>query len=493
MKIRTYKYLFFIAGVVFASSCSKKLELTPNNLITANSFWKTEDDAKAAVNGMYARFRGEAAGNLYLWGGARSAELGAGIQASQGLENYYNNTLTRTFAGPDWGGLYSVVQDANLILKNVPDIAITNADAKKTYLAQAYAMRAFTYFIMARTWGAVPIVKTPTENPVQKDYIVPRNTVQEVFTFIKEDIEAAIANYPNYNAIGNKANFSKPAVLALKADVNLWTAKVLNGGNADLSKALDALDSIPASASDLLPNFDDVFRYANKGNKEVLFAVRFANIESPVENWNGLMFPGPNDLPSLANMDGASKAALTPIGNGVQGGILRWQPSVQLKARFDAADKRRYGTFIEVFNVTTGALHSTAVSKYRGLIDGPIHKFYDDIVIYRWADVLLMRAEVKNVLGQDPTLELNRVRTRAGLPDYTNGSQAANDDAILQERLREFAFEGKAWWDIVRFGKAFTEIPSMAQYAGKPGYLLFPISEATISLNPKIEQNEAYK
>jgi starch-binding outer membrane protein, SusD/RagB family len=489
MKNKSLKYIAFIMGVALFASCSKKLELTPNNLITSTSFWKTEDDAKAAVGGMYARFRFDAASNLYIWGGARSAELGSGIQASQGLENYYNNTVTKVFAGPDWAGLYSVVQDANLILKNVPGIAITNTAAKKTYMAQAYAMRAYMYFIMARTWGGVPIVKTPTENPVQADYIIPRNTVQEVFTFIKADLDSALANYVDLNAIGNKANISKPTVLALQADIYLWTAKMLSGGTVDLNKALDALNTIPGSSGSLLTNFDDVFRYANKGNAEILFAIRFANIESPVENWNSLMFPGANDVP--ANMDAVSKAALTPIGNGVQGGILRWQPNNFIKSKFAANDLRRNGSFIEVFNATTSALHSTAVVKYRGLIDGPIHRYYDDIVIYRFADVLLMKAEIKNALGQDPKAEMDAIRTRAGQPLFVTGSQSANNDAILEERLKEFAFEGKAWWDYVRFGKAFT-IPSLVSRAGQNHLLLWPISENTISLNPKIVQNPGY-
>ena len=489
MKSISLKYFAIIMLVAVIASCSKKLELTPNNLITSTSFWKSEDDARAAVNGMYARFRFDAASNLYIWGGARSAELGSGIQASQGLENYYNNTVTKVFAGPDWAGLYSVVQDANLILKNVPGIAISNNNAKKTYMAQAYAMRAYMYFIMARTWGGVPIVKSPTENPVQADYIIPRNTVQEVFTFIKADLDSALANYVDFSAIGSKGQISKPAALALQADVYLWTAKMLAGGNADLNKALDALNTIPGTSGSLLTNFDDVFRYANKGNAEILFAVRFANIESPVENWNSLMFPGANDVP--ANMDVASKAFLTPIGNGVQGGILRWQPSAFLKTKFASNDLRRNGTFIEVFNATTSALHCTAVSKYRGLVDGPIHKFYDDIVIYRWADVLLMKAEIKNAMGQDPKPEMDAIRTRAGQPLFITGSQAANDDAILEERLKEFAFEGKAWWDYVRFGKAFT-IPSLVTRAGQNYLLLWPISETTISLNPKIVQNPGY-
>jgi hypothetical protein len=107
-----------------------------------------------------------------------------------------------------------------------------------------------------------------------------------------------------------------------------------------------------------------------------------------------------------------------------------------------------------------------------------------DIIMYRWADILLMKAEIKNGLGQDPTTEMNLVMKRAdATAAFVNGSPAANNDVILNERIKEFAFEGKAWWDLVRFGKT-ANVPSMA---GKK--ILFPISQNTINYNPKIVQN----
>lgn len=186
MKKKILLYTILFASFSVLNSCQDELNLTSDSVITSASFWKTEDDAKAGVNGMYFNFRTQTQQNYYLLGGARSAEIRSGVQSPLNLANYYNNNLTAQNIDVDWAGLFTVVHQANLILKYVPTIQFspTTVNEQKRYLAQAYSMRALSYFIMARSWGGVPIVTTPTENTNQSEYIVPRNTIEEVFTFI---------------------------------------------------------------------------------------------------------------------------------------------------------------------------------------------------------------------------------------------------------------------------------------------------------------------
>src|SRR5690606_1898464 len=108
---------------------------------------------------------------------------------------------------------------------------------------------------------------------------------------------------------------------------------------------------------------------------------------------------------------------------------------------------------------------------------------------YRYADVLLMIAEAKNALDLDPSDEINEVRQRAYGANYAanvfvSTDKIANDEAILKERLLELAFEGKRWWDLIRFDKAMDLVPSLQ--SRDRGLLLFPISQSTLSLNPKL-------
>ncbi|WP_432221464.1 RagB/SusD family nutrient uptake outer membrane protein [Flavobacterium sp. TMP13] len=482
MKKKILLYTILFASFSVLNSCQDELNVTSDSVITSASFWKTEDDAKAGVNGMYFNFRTQTQQNYYLLGGARSAEIRSGVQSPLNLANYYNNNLTVQNIDVDWAGLFTVVHQANLILKYVPTIQFspTTVNEQKRYLAQAYSMRALSYFIMARSWGGVPIVTTPTENTNQSEYIVPRNTIEEVFTFIKSDIELALANFPDAN--NNKTQLSVASVNALKADVNLWTAKQLGGGATDLNAALAAINAIPAGPA-LLPNFKDAFSYANKGNNEVLFAVRYSLADVPSslsDNWNSFMFVGPSDFAPLTAATATATFGTIGVGTG-NAGISRAQPDIT-RFNYAATDTRKEATYLTLMNGSTPVV--TGLVKYNGTVDGTTRRFVSDIIIYRWADILLMKAEIKNALMQDPTTEMNLVMQRAdATASFINGSQAANDDAILRERLHELAFEGKAWWDLVRFGKT-ANVPSMA---GKK--ILFPISQNTINFNPKITQN----
>ncbi|WP_162418592.1 RagB/SusD family nutrient uptake outer membrane protein [Cyclobacterium roseum] len=76
--------------------------------------------------------------------------------------------------------------------------------------------------------------------------------------------------------------------------------------------------------------------------------------------------------------------------------------------------------------------------------------------------------------------------------EYSDSGQEANDEAILQERMLELAFEGKRWFDLVRFDQAFERVPSLQGRSNERHLLLWPISLGTISLNAKIEQNPGY-
>nr|WP_315203524.1 RagB/SusD family nutrient uptake outer membrane protein [uncultured Flavobacterium sp.] len=486
MKKKIHLYTILFIALSLFNSCSDELELTSESAITSENFWKTEDDAKAGVNGMYFNLRTQTLQNYYLLGGARSAEIKAGVQSPLTLANYYNNNLTAQNVDVDWAGLYKVVNSANLVLKYVPTIQFspTTLNDQKRYLAQAYSIRAFAYFIMARSWGGVPIVTAPTENTNQSEYIVPRNTIQEVFAFIKSDIELAIANFPD--ASNNRTQLSLPSVYALKADVNLWTAKQLSGGAADLNTALTAINAIPAGPA-LLPNFKDVFAFGNKGNNEIVFAVKYSLADLPTnvsDNWNSFMFVGPADIAPVSSAD--ATALFGTLGSGAgNAGISRVQPDIN-HFTFSSTDTRKNATYLTLMNGPLPVV--TGLVKYNGTVDGALRRFVSDIIIYRWADILLMKAEIKNALGQDPSTEMNLVMKRADASaSFTNVSQPANDDVILNERLKELAFEGKSWWDLVRFGKT-GNVASMT--AGKP--ILFPISQNTINYNPKIIQNPGY-
>lgn len=481
-----------VGSIGVAPSCTDQLELEPVSIISSAGFWVNEDNANGGLNGMYVRFRDQAASNLFIWGETRSETLSYGLQASEGLERYFENTLDPTYAGPEWLRLYTIVHDANLIIKYVPDIDFQNDSDKNNMLAQAYAMRAFMYFTMARTWGGVPLVTEPTEGYDSETTFKERASEEDVFELIKSDLEMAISLFPDNSLPSSKAVWSKPAALTLKGDVYLWTGKKLNGGEQDVSTALQALnEASTANGLALQENYDDIFRYDNKGNSEILLSVRFLDLESGV-NYNNLLYVRDDQIP--AGVDPVTKEL---IGEG--GGLNRMSPSSILRSSFSEVDQRKNATYAEMFTDADdeSSYFGSVVVKYRGFVDASGRRFLDDVIIYRYADLLLMIAEAKNYLGQDPSSEINQVRQRAygsQFEDYefVSGSQDENDGAILQERLLELSFEGKRWWDLVRFGKAFEIVPSLQGREGQDYLELWPISLNTISLNSKIAQNPGY-
>lgn len=495
MKELNKKLVYLLIAVFPISSCTDTITLDPISQISNSSFWKTENDATAGLNGMYVKLREPTQGIfgiLFLNGDVRSnvMELGGGAAGIE--QRWYANTLDQTVTENNWQKFYQAMHTTNLILKYVPGMKFNSEDSKNNILAQAHATRAYLYFTMLKTWGDLPLVTDPIENTDPDILYKERTPVAEIFTFIKNEIDEALTLFPNNNFPTGRCFWSKPAVNALKADVYLWTAKRLNGGQSDFNVALNALNEVETSDVALLGNFADVFTYTNKGNKEIIMALNFKVDEASNSAYEGMyMYPG--NTPQ--NTDAATKALI-----GTEGGYNRMVVTQAVRNQFASDDSRKKTSFVEIYSYDASGIatfNSSVLLKFKGTVISGTRYFVDDYILYRYSDILLMKAETKNALGQDPTNEINKVRLRAYGTNYSahvfvNGSKESNDETILKERLLELLCEGKYWWDLVRFGKAFELVPSLKDKAGQDYLLLSPISLTTLSLEPKIKQNPGY-
>ncbi|OJY80987.1 MAG: RagB/SusD family nutrient uptake outer membrane protein [Sphingobacteriales bacterium 40-81] len=484
--------IFSALIVLLGAGCTKTLELEPVSSISTASFWKTEDDANGALRGMYIRLRAVTASNLFLWGEARSQNMKQSVGYDGGNWNIFYNELNSTNAGRNWSEVYRVINDANLILKYLPNIPFKTDATKNSLLAETYTMRAYCYFIMGKTWGDLPLVIEPTEgyNP---DVIYREKTpVAAIFTQIKSDISQALSLFPDNSFLAGRNRWSKPALNALKGDVFLWTAKKMNGGNSDLTEALSALNDVDAADVQLLDNFERVFDYDNKGNKEVLMANNFQlneSVSTLMANMYIDAYP-PNSDP----------AAMAIIG--AVGGASYWTLTDDTRSKFTSGDQRKELSFTELYSFEESTSDYTKFygciqRKFNGMINGGLRVFIDDVILYRYADVLLMKAEAQNALSQDPSAAINAVRKRAFGSNFVGnefvaGSKDDNDNAILEERLLEFLYEGKYWWDILRFDKASELIPYFQDNPSHTYKYLWPISLDILSAEPKVIQNPGY-
>ena len=492
------KKLFIILvgiSIVFLSglSCTKDITLNPISSISSTSFWKTESDVKGALAGMYARFRGVTNSELFLFGEGRGGNLEQGTGIDFSNTRLIQNTLDATVSGPDWINIYTVIHDANLILKYTSKLEFKSEVDKNNILAQAHTMRAFLYFMAVRTWGEVPLVTQPTESSDSDIINKERAPVAMIFALIKKDIEDAGKLFQNNNYPAGRNMWSKPALNALKADVFLWTGKRLGGGNADFNVALTSLNEIESSDVVLLSNFETIFNSTNKGNKEIIMAIEYKDLQSS-ETFMYNLYQSNSGLPS-----DISPEALKEIGQ--LGGDNYWKVQSEVRAKFTTDDTRKKASYVDLNrkdNFGNYTQHFTTVQKkFQGVIIAGVRRFYDDVVIYRYADILLLKAEAKNALGQDPSADINKVRQRAYGTNYSShvfvsGTKEANDAEILNERCIELLFEGKRWWDVVRFGKAFELVPELRKFPGQNYRLLFPISINVLSLESKVKQNPGY-
>ena len=163
-----------------------------------------------------------------------------------------------------------------------------------------------------------------------------------------------------------------------------------------------------------------------------------------------------------------------------------------------------------IFGIGNFCTTSSGYGKFSTLEGSNERSWYDDYPIYRYADALLLLAEAKALLGEDPSTEINAVRERAYGSEYFNAHKnevaypndkgsfyndnpfEAGDEnvmeAILKERLREFFFEGKRWYDLRRFGKDYVLKYTTAQESR----LLWPINEGALTNNPALKQTPGY-
>jgi hypothetical protein len=502
--ILTGTVLWLLAAI---SSCSKKLDLAPVSSISDGNFWKTPDQVDAFVAGIHTAFRNNTLQFQYLgemradiFGtdpGSSSAFTG---EATQGVERLWLNNLDLDNPGVgNFGGFYFNINQINLLIAKLNTLDIVTPANKNYYLGIAYGMRAFYYFQMVRTWGDVIIKTEPTTSIDVSSLAKAASPAADVMKLVKDDIDKSINSFgSDYTFKNTKSYWSKGATLMLKAEVYLWTS-YRGGGTADATVAKAALTDIQANVSglSLLPSFSSVFVSSNRGSSEIIFACRNLLNEAGLL-FSGTFFPQTGLIANYYDSVGNRKFNVTADN---WGGLLRAPVTIAAFRKFDDKDSRKWASIQPAYNYSGGVytIAGCFVSKYQGEQNAGSRAYTNDYPIYRYADLLLLKAEAEVILGQDPTAEINLVRARAygtnynaATRGYPNQAIDANPKAaILQERFFEFVFEGKRWYDLRRMGDSYvyanTTVPSTQSYK-----LLWPIDRNSLTNNRSLVQNPGY-
>jgi len=516
--MKKFKYIMYVAMIVIvASSCSKTLELTPEDYFGDNNFWQNESQVTNFMVGLHNQFRNNQFQFLRL-GEMRGGGFSNVDRQQVSLFDLpiIEQRLEETSSGVNsWAGFYSPILQINLFIQKVEGIGFLAPDKKGYLLGQAYAMRAYYYFHLLRTYGGVPLRLEPEVLNGNTDPVSLRKeraTEAEVLTSIKNDINKSITSFGTAAISTDKSQWNPQAALMLKGEVYLWSAKVYNT-TADLAEAKSALNSITGPS--LLPNFADVFK--NKNNNEIILAIRYREGEAEMgTNYSYFLYALQNfNNNYYKDSSGSGQTLVDPlnIGSSPAQIIQRYGYTFELFKTYDVADKRGNATFYDYYGLDktttppTVKIRNTALVKFLGTIDAAQKRiFADDWPVYREADRLLMLAEIVNAEGGDPTEYINKIRDRAfgGAANdptpFVNGSKDANELAIFAERSKEFVYEGKRWYDIRRMkygNEPLVFISSNHPYGvlekATEGYkILWPIEPAIWTNDPLVDQTPGY-
>ena len=487
-----FKYSFpaLLTAVTIFSSCEKFLAEDPKNLVAVTNFYKTENDAVASVNAIYAYLNSTSTGStagvyhstFWVIAGCASDEMNNESfwqdidQISKFSEGPINNGLEET-----WTMHYKAITLANIAIARIPGIPM-DATLRTRLINEAHFLRGLLYFDMVRMFGSIPLVLQEVE-PLTPEPAAPAAIYDQVIL----DLTAAEDLPASYDPGNGRGRATSGAAKAILAKVYLTLERWQDC-------AAKCQEVIQSNQYALWDDFADAFKLSSRGGKEAIFSVGFGDAGGAIIFWEVGQF-NVRLLPPQLAVEGVQNS---------QG----WQvPTQDLYDKYDLDDRRRAVTYITEINNPNGTV--TDIKPY-------IQKYWDraaepqgngsanDYPVIRYADVLLMYAESENEIGNstDAHTYINMVRKRARfngiedlptVPDYENLSKEAFRAAVLNERRLEFTAEGQRWFDLVRTHTLETLVP-----LAKPGitpqqkHYLFPIPQHEIDLNTKLVQNTGY-
>lgn len=519
IKFDNLKSVFAILLIASISiSCDDLVEEIPISEISPEGFYQTNSDIEGGVIGIYDAMQGNYNNRHFLWGEFRSDNHAPFSLSSTNLNNLeiVNNSITQGNPAVRWNELYRLIDRANQVIVNAPQVEGLNED----FLAEALALRAKAYFDAVRVWGDVPLFTKPVRAASEAQVAVTdRQTILNDI-IIPDLIQAQeLMVKPS-----DKFRFSKASIYALQAEVYAWV-----NDYPSVKTALDDLIALGQYSLVTTPEDWDNMFYNNpptpafpdgegkiQEGTELILSIRYDLDESLTfggtrnrSSVMGLFFTGiPSFVisPEVENkwrekfpIEQAEWEAKYPDTDPV---LTRDDGSGQEVAVY--GDWRYYFTRegrVEAFESVDFGRARTAKwnqTNYPGNIDDT------DIVLYRYADVLLLLAEAENELSTDGgrALDLvNQIRTARQLPlvkDSEFGSTKEDRlDYILDERQLELFGEGKRWWDLLRNDKAIEILnPILSQREGggvlTQDRLLWPILDFHLIDNPLLEQNPGY-
>ncbi|GHT31894.1 membrane protein [Bacteroidia bacterium] len=506
----TIKYissLFVLFAILLAGCDDEFFNLEPTDRIATNKFWQQEKDGILATNACYQAFN-PCFKYISFEGCSDNACTAQTWQDGYMVANGSFNS-SWDFVRVIWTDCYKYIRRTNDVIAHVSEIPDINANLSNRLKGEALVIRAFIYNIMINLYGDVPFITEPIT--LIDDSKKPRESKSVIIDQLIKDLDVAIGYLPvRYTENADKGRITKGAALAVKAKLCLYSGR--------FSEAREAAQEVIKAdyGYRLLPNYADVFDYNHQMNEEIILDDQY--------------------MPDLRMHNSFSQ-----LGPRSAQGTSNYVPTRSLIDEYENGDTRRDANFIlpgdpnpyidgTIFDPAPGSGSADEIgASPQATSTGYQYKKYVlkedlaypsrcsiNIIMIRFADVLLMFAEAENEIN-GPTAAaydaLNKVRERAKVPEVKDLSKDEFRKVLQKERRVELAGEGLRYFDILRWkiaenvlngtvngmdytdttGAKKTIIIETRKFDKNRNYL-WPIPESELRLNPELtgKQNPGY-
>jgi hypothetical protein len=498
------KYLSMIVASLLAVACVDT-QILPNDKTVEEDFWKSKSDVQLMVNGAYQAMLSEnVIARLIIWGELRSEEVVpvssvvSTLQEDLAEINLANTKTDNQFAS--WADLYAVINRCNLVLDKAAQVMSEDPSyTEGDYLAdcsQMLALRALCYFYLVRNFRDVPYI-TSSYTDSSQDRNVPQSAPDAVLSGCIADLETAEKNaisagaYTDWRRVGY---LTRDGIDALLADIYLWRASIKHDA-ADYEKVIEYCDKVIASKKSQhvkqRNEVEDKEYWLADGRSA--FSVLYITPQNAEESIYELQFlSGTNANNAILHYynhyNGGSGQAPYLFASSILGyGKEAFQtgPSkitTDWRGLMDTYNEQKTAGDFDVFEIRKFVSENAAYSPSRTTDKADTKANYTNastnFIIYRLTDVMLMKAEALTALATDDD-DVERLHAAFDLVYEVNlrsmdtdnmsddalkwgsysgaGSMGYMEELILQERLREFCFEGKRWYDLLRYSFRHTE------------------------------------
>ncbi len=464
--------IVILLPVVLLTACTKQLDQLPISVASAEGFYRTPDDFRQAVNGIYSTLR------FYPNNLIRLSEVRSDNTSLQTTSDPMNNNISRfdlslalnTYVEDTWNVDFRGIMKADVLLDRLNEQVVPDEEERKWFEAQAKFLRAMYYFDALRWFGPLPLIdKATSPNEALK---IGRSPVTAIYDLIISDLQTAIQLLPpTYPAsqTGYATSYAAKGLLALvhltRSGPKLHPDGPCLGVN-EYQQALTLLNDIIAGPYEFLPDYPSIFSFYNENNKEIVFAIQFKSgagvgasfptVLTGTSWWNsvGLPFQGSGDRNSVSQElldlygDDDIRVDFNVDKEFTALGVTYTDNPTCIK--FASPDKNTWGVFRDDFGI--------------------------DFPVLRFTDVLMMKAEciLQGAPGTQQEVDdiVNMVRNRAGIEPLTNVTL----DQLLEERRKEFLGEGSRWHDLVRTGKVVDVMNAWIPTVNYAGQITYPIN-----------------